>query len=62
MIGILRHGNIILLPIYLCGKRDLFKITNKLLGKVEFHFTLKRYNKPVWNSLILGMKSLYEMY
>lgn len=43
-------------------KEILFKVTNKLLGKAEFRFTLKRYNEPVWNSIILGMKSLYEIY
>ena len=46
---------------FLSGKEILLKITNKLLGKVQFHFTLRRYNKPVWNSIILWMKSLYEI-
>lgn len=49
-------------PVIYVEREILFKITSKLLGKVKFRFTLKRYNKPVWNSIILGMKSLYEIY
>lgn len=63
MTGILRRGNIIFKPMLFMWKKEiLFKITHKLLGKVEFHFTLKICNKPVRNSIILGMKFRYEIY